>query len=194
MELLDDAASLQLQGLEIEHTLFNNMSRRVAESTVRLAKTPRDVPAIIAEFALDAAKCGEDWLVQEHVPGAVELSTSLLVKDGVILDVIRTAYTYNHDLYVWPHRVWERQELRVVDSAVPEAHLDVMRAIIAGFSGLCNFNYKERPDGSICVFEVNVRLGCDLACDVARERFRLVLERLDGAVPPAPKFRTPPPP
>ena len=31
-----------------------------------------------------------------------------------------------------------------------------------------------------------VRLGADLACDVPAERFRLCLERLDGALPPLP--------
>ena len=121
-------------------------------------------------------------------PGCVEYSTSLLVKDAEILDVVRTAYTYNHDLYCWPHRVWERKELRECDSAVPDAHLAVMSKMLAGFSGICNFNYKERRDGSLCIFEVNVRLGADLACDVDRERFRLVLERLDGALPLAPRF------
>lgn len=39
MELFEAAAALQARALEIDHTLFNNMSRRVAESTVRLAAT-----------------------------------------------------------------------------------------------------------------------------------------------------------
>lgn len=27
------------------------------------------------------------------------------------------------------------------------------------FSGICNFNYKERADGSMCIFEINTRVG-----------------------------------
>ena len=39
MGLLDAAASQQQRALDIDHTLYNNMSRRVAESTTRLATT-----------------------------------------------------------------------------------------------------------------------------------------------------------
>ena len=38
-EQLEDAANLQQRALDIDHTLYNNMSRRVAESTIALAKT-----------------------------------------------------------------------------------------------------------------------------------------------------------
>lgn len=158
---------------------------------VRLARTSADLPKIVDEFCLDPAKCGEDWLVQEFVPGCLELSTSLLVRNGHIEDVIRTAYTYNIPVYVWPHGVWERKECRVVDSIVSERDLDVFRTLVAGFSGICNFNYKHRENGELVIFECNVRLGADLACDVDRERFRLVLERLDGALPIAPCFEAP---
>jgi hypothetical protein len=41
--LLDAAATLQKRALDIDHTLFNNMSRRVAESTTRLAKTQHEL-------------------------------------------------------------------------------------------------------------------------------------------------------
>ena len=27
------------------------------------------------------------------------------------------------------------------------------------FSGICNFNYKVRDDGSMCIFEMNMRVG-----------------------------------
>ena len=39
LELYSPAVELQARALEIDHTLFNNMSRRVAESTNRLATT-----------------------------------------------------------------------------------------------------------------------------------------------------------
>ena len=36
---------------------------------------------------------------------------------------------------------------------------------------MCNFNYKVRQDsGHMGIFEVNTRVGADLACDVPRER------------------------
>ena len=39
MERLEAAESLLMRALDIDHTLYNNMSRRVAESTTRLAST-----------------------------------------------------------------------------------------------------------------------------------------------------------
>ena len=72
------------------------------------------------------------------------------------LDVVATRYTYDAAVYVWP-RVEERRELRVVDAPVPENHLDVMAALLRGYTGICNFNYKLRGNGELCIFEVNVR-------------------------------------
>ena len=38
--------------------------------TVRLAKTPRDVPAIFDEFRIDEDQIGDKFLCQEHLPGS----------------------------------------------------------------------------------------------------------------------------
>ena len=54
-----------------------------------------------------------------------------------------------------------------------------MRKFVAGFSGICNFNYKVRPSGAMCIFEVNARVGADLACDVPRRRAAAFLKGLD---------------
>ena len=116
-------------------------------------------------------------------PAQVEYSASCVVRDGRILDVVATRYTYDAAVYVWP-RVEERRELRVVDAPVPENHLDVMAALLRGYTGICNFNYKLRGNGELCIFEVNVRSGEDLACDVPPDRLRCLLERLDGTFPP----------
>jgi carbamoylphosphate synthase large subunit len=45
-----------------------------------------------------------------------------------------------------------------------------MKAFLADFSGICNFNYKLRTEGGMCIFEVNARIGADLACDATRSR------------------------
>ena len=42
-------------------------------------------------------------------------------------------------------------------------------------------NYKVRPDGRPAIFEINVRLGADVACEVEPARLRLLLERLGAA-------------
>ena len=54
-----------------------------------------------------------------------------------------------------------------------------MKLFLAEFSGICNFNYKVRPDNGLCIFEVNARIGADLACDVPRRRAAAFFERLD---------------
>ena len=42
------------------------------------------------------------WLLQELCAGRHEYATSLLVKDGEILDAITTSYLYDKEIYVWP--------------------------------------------------------------------------------------------
>ena len=84
--------------------------------------------------------------------GPVEYSCSLVVRAGAILDVARTRYTYCGDAFVWP-RVEERKDLRRVDSELPSEHRCVAEALVTGYSGICNLNYKVRPDGRICIFE-----------------------------------------
>lgn len=38
---------------------------------------------------------------------------------------------------------------------------------------------QVRKSGSACMFEINTRVGADLACDVPRERARELFEKLD---------------
>ena len=54
------------------------------------------------------------------------------------------------------------------------------------FSGILNFNYKVRPSGGLCIFEVNARIGADLACDVPRKRAAQLFSRLGGLTPTLP--------
>ena len=67
---------------------------------------------------------------------------------------------------------------------MPKAHLDTFKQFLSGFSGICNFNYKLRQDGSkdggLCIFEVNARIGADLACDVPRRRAAALFSKLDA--------------
>lgn len=116
------------------------------------------------------------WVLQELVPGSVELSVSMLVSAGSILDVVGT---YDRSIYIWPNVVELKKEL----CEVPTRHIDVLAAFVGEYDGILNFNYKIRPDGRICIFEVNTRIGADLACDVPRERARqlfLMLEKIRG--------------
>jgi len=55
-----------------------------------------------------------------------------------------------------------------------------MENFLADFSGICNFNYKVRPDGGMCIFEVNARVGADLACDIPRRRAAQFFNKLDA--------------
>ena len=124
------------------------------------------------------------WLLQELCPGRIEHATSLLVKDGAIHDAICTNYEYDSEsgIYVWPN-VEELQDRRRTHEDIPAAHMEVMRKFVVGFSGICNFNYKIRPNGEMCIFEVNARIGADLACDVPRRRAAAFFNKLDTIGP-----------
>ena len=89
----------------------------------------------------------------------------LLVDRGVSKDAIATKYVYDKEEYIWPH-VRELRDYRKSSRDVPAAHLTTFGAFLHAYSGVCNFNYKVRPDGRLCIFEINTRIGADLACDV----------------------------
>ena len=142
------------------------------------------------------ASLGRLWTLQELVYGRVEHSVSLLVVDGAILRVVHTTYVYASDAYVWP-RAREVRRRRRTDADVPAEHLAVLASLLSGYSGICNVNYKVRdespredggatgcgPDGrtpgQMAIFEVNPRVGGDLATDAARDQVRDLLETLD---------------
>jgi len=120
---------------------------------------------------------GSTWLLEELCEGSIELSVSLLVVSGEILDAVCTEYEYDQEQYVWPH-VGEVGR-RSYDN-IPAEHLAVMKDFLFEYSGICNFNYKVRPNGRMCIFEVNTRVGADLACDVPRSRARALFAKLDS--------------
>jgi len=101
---------------------------------------------------------------------------SLLVSKGQILHAILMSYEYDEEAYVWPKVKEVRKELI---SDIPTEHVEVMRRFLAGYSGICNFNYKVRADGTMAIFEINTRIGADLACDVPRQRAASLFRRLD---------------
>jgi len=117
----------------------------------------------------------DSWVLQELIKGDLEYSTTLLVRDGEILDWACMRYRYDQQAYVWPHVKLVDQEL----VSVQRGHLRVMRGFLEGFSGFCNFNYKLRHDGSICIFETNPRIGGDLVFDLPKKRAREIFEKLD---------------
>ena len=123
---------------------------------------------------------GVGWVLQELVRGRVEIATSLLIHRGRVLQAATTSYTYDADEYVWPHV----RELRAerTTAAGPPAQLEQMLALLGGeFQGICNFNYKLRAHGcnaTLCVFEVNPRMGSDLGCNVPTRVLRGFLGQL----------------
>lgn len=118
----------------------------------------------------------DEWVLQELICGHVEYSAALLVYRGAVVDSTLAEYTYEKQIYIWP-LVGELS--RTTLDGIPKTHLRVMKKFLKGFSGICNFNYKVRPSGEICVFEVNTRVGADLACDINRDRARLFFLALD---------------
>ena len=62
---------------------------------------------------------------------------------------------------------------------LPTAHLVAMRAFLRGYNGILNFNYKVRPGGELCLFEINTRAGADLGCDVPTPMMREFFRKLD---------------
>ncbi|KAL1526700.1 hypothetical protein AB1Y20_015400 [Prymnesium parvum] len=125
---------------------------------------------------------GSKWVLQEFQKGCFEYSTSLLVRDGNIVDAVCTRYQYDSDEYVWPrvNEIWQNRAF----PEPPAEHMAAMTAFLSApqfeFSGICNFNYKIRDDGSICIFEINTRVGADFACDIPRPRARMMLEKLEA--------------
>lgn len=118
----------------------------------------------------------EHWILQELIRGENEFSTTLLVVDGKIQDWAGMKYQYSMEAYVWPHVRLVDQEL----CSVPEGHREIFEKFLVGFSGICNFNFKLREDGSMCIFEVNPRVGGDLSFDIPKPRARALLEKMDA--------------
>ena len=79
------------------------------------------------------------------------MATSLLVLRGQVLDAVCTEYTYQDEAYVWPF-VKEHKEKRTSHDRIAPAHLTVMEALLQGYTGICNFNYKLRafPRAPFC--------------------------------------------
>jgi len=135
-----------------------------------------------AEVLAATSAAGEtEWLLQELVLGRVEYATSFLCRGGSVLDAITTRYEYDREEYVWPD-VKEKRASRASSREVQPAHRAAMVAFLEGYEGICNFNYKVRPDGTPCIFEMNTRIGADLACDVPAGWLRAFFGRLDDSV------------
>ncbi|CAE8720166.1 unnamed protein product, partial [Polarella glacialis] len=115
------------------------------------------------------------WVLQELIAGRLEHSTTLLMKNGEVLDYADTLYEYDGEEYVWPHIREIRNEYR----SIPEDHLAAMKKLLCNFNGICCLGSKLRKDGSICIFEVNPRIGGDLVFQVPKGRARGMFEKLD---------------
>lgn len=140
---------------------------------VRAAEDVQDVTGRTPE----AGALEPEWLLQELVPGRLEYSTSMLVVEGEVVDVVCMRYEYDSEEYVWPQ---VREVNRHLEASVPGEHLAAMKLLLHGYSGFCNFNYKVRPDGRPCFFEANARVGADLSADAPRWRARQLFEALEA--------------
>ncbi|CAK9107887.1 ATP-grasp domain-containing protein, partial [Durusdinium trenchii] len=118
---------------------------------------------------------GTRWVLQELVHGRFEVSTTVLADFGHILDEVSTCYEYDSETYVWPRCRGVSKSLY----SVPHGHLKIFEQFLESYSGICNFNYKVR-DGELRIFELNTRIGGDLAVDAPRERARRLFEKLDA--------------
>jgi len=121
---------------------------------------------------------GPRWVLQELILGIMEYSVTLLVQNGDLLEIIGTQYEYGSEAYVYP----DVRKIGKRTYQVPSEQLAVMRAFLCEYSGICNFNFKIRSDGRLCFFEINTRIGGDLACDVHRDRAHDLFERLDKII------------
>ena len=118
------------------------------------------------------ASIGSSYVLQELIPGSVEFCTSIVAERGRIIFAVRTRYEYDSTEYVWP-RVREIKTSRrsdVVDVHSPE--LELLQRLLEGYTGVGNFNYKVRSTGELALFEMNTRLGADMACDVPAHLLR----------------------
>jgi len=119
---------------------------------------------------------GTKWVLQELIVGSFEQSVSMLMNNGEIISYMGLEYEYDRDVYVSP-RV---KLLSVTPRSTPKDELAVMRTFLREYRGICNFNYKVLSDGSMRIFEINVRVGGDLACDAPREAARAIFQAFDG--------------
>jgi len=121
---------------------------------------------------------GDEWLLQELVRGHQEHATSLLLRHGEVIALVNTRYEYDCDVYVWPH-VKEVRTKRTHATEIPAAHLAHFHAMLEGYHGICNVNYKVNETGELRIFEINTRVGADLACDVPPRMLQAFLAQLD---------------
>ena len=75
--------------------------------------------------------------------------------------MLRTVYHYADDAYVYP-RVSEHVSDRRTEETLPDNEHGVLSSLVQNYTGPCNFNYKVRPNGSLAIFECNIRVGSDI--------------------------------
>ena len=111
------------------------------------------------------------WVIQELVHGNEEIATTLVVVNGSVKAGMRTCYTYRDEAYVWP----ETAEVKRMSSELLDVEHVQLEPFVRFFTGVCNFNYKIRPNGRVAIFEINPRVGADF-CDVKVSLARLIVE------------------
>lgn len=95
---------------------------------------------------------------------------------------VRTTYVYDCDEYVWPRVTELRKERSSEAIPVDDAEATLLARLLVAYTGVCNLNYKRRPGGHPAVFEVNARVGADLACDVPAPMLKAMLFALPGCL------------
>jgi len=145
-----------------------------------IVKSLKEAQRIEACLEEAGSRLSESYVLQELVVGAHEFATSMLVKDGELYDAVTTEYVYENSEYFYPMC---RERWRRFYDPAPRAHLRALSPFLKDFSGICNANYKVCSNG-FRLFEINVRMGGDLATDVMpRSRvgdFISKLDELDG--------------
>ena len=88
------------------------------------------------------AENGFPWgplVYQEWVSGVSERSTSMVLREGRVVASVTAEYQHDRPDYCWPqcHEVARRFHM-----PADSTHLRLLERFLAGFSGLCNCNYK----------------------------------------------------
>ena len=80
------------------------------------------------------------------------------------------------------------------EKTLPENEYTVLSSLVRNDTGPCNFNYKLRPNGSLAIFECNIRVGCDIKDAPADMAERFLMKIRDRALTEARNARNHPPP
>lgn len=147
----------------LKHALTNN------GSNIEIVDSFAQLQSLLAEPRWRLQR----FIVQELVPGDTEYVTHCVCKDGRIL--WHHSFSYAMGAQTAIRRGADPSMMS--EHLASEADLAQIEALLAPlrFNGPCNLDYKRRSDGTLCVFEINPRLGGSLMHPATRAQLREAL-------------------